>query len=57
MLKGVDPLLIVDNDETNVMGDPVRRKFRTTDRITDSSKHSTSVIFSAASDGTLLHRI
>lgn len=59
-LKNVEPHLIINYDETNLTDDPgrknviVRRGCRHPERIVDSSKQSTSVMFAAAADGTLL---
>lgn len=59
-LDGIDHGLIINYDETNITDDPgrkkvvVRRGSRHPERIVDSSKSSTSVMFSAAGDGTLL---
>ena len=59
-LEDVDPHLILNYDETNLTDDPgrknviVRRGIRHPKRLIDSSKSSTSVTFSAASDGCLL---
>lgn len=59
-LKDVDPIMVLNYDETNMTDDPgqkkvvVRRGTRHPERIIDSSKSSTSVMFSGTADGTLL---
>nr|XP_047139642.1 uncharacterized protein LOC124815252 [Hydra vulgaris] len=59
-LKDVDPSMIVNYDETNMTDDPgrkqviVRRGSRHPERIVDSSKSSTSVMFSGRASGMLL---
>lgn len=59
-LEGVEPGMIVNYDETNIADDPgrkkviVRRGTRHPERIVDSSKSSTSVMFSGSADGKLL---
>ena len=59
-LKDVEPAMIFKYDETNITDDPgqkkvvVRRGTRHLERIIDSSKSSTSVMFSGTADGTLL---
>lgn len=59
-LNGVKPEHIVNYDETNITDDPgrkkviVRRGSRHPERIIDSTKSSTSVMFSCVADGTLL---
>lgn len=58
--EGVLPHSVINYDETNITDDPgrkkvvVRRGCRHPERIIDSSKSSTSVMFAAAGDGTLL---
>ncbi|XP_072375486.1 uncharacterized protein [Diabrotica undecimpunctata] len=59
-LDGVDANLILNYDETNITDDPgkkkvvVRRGCRHPERIIDTSKSSTSVMFSGTADGTML---
>ncbi|KAJ8875769.1 hypothetical protein PR048_023668 [Dryococelus australis] len=59
-LNGVQPNAIINYDETKIMDDPgikkvvVRRGSRHSERISDTSKSSTSVMFNAAADGKLL---
>lgn len=59
-LQDVEPALIVNYDETNLCDDPkrqrvlVRRKCRHPERIMDSSKSSTSVMFTCAGNGHVL---
>lgn len=59
-LNGVKPEHIINYDETNITDDPgrkkviVRRGSRHPERVIDSTKSSTSVMFSCAADGTLL---
>lgn len=59
-LKDVDPSMIVNYDETNMTDDPgrkkvvVRRGSRHPERIIDSSKSSTSVMFAGSADGHIL---
>lgn len=59
-MADVPPHLIINYDETNITDDPgrkkvvVRRGCRHPERIIDHSKSSTSVMFAAAGDGTLL---
>lgn len=59
-LEGIDPGMIVNYDETNMTDDPgrkkviVRRGMRHPERIIDSSKASTSVMFAGSADGILL---
>ena len=58
-IKDVEPSMIINYDETNVTDDPgqkkvvVRRGTRHPERIIDSSKSSTSVMFAGSADGTL----
>lgn len=59
-LKDVPPQNIINYDETNLRDDPgkrkviVRRGCKYPERIMNSSKSSTSIMFSAAGDGTIL---
>lgn len=59
-LEGIDPGMIVNYDETNMTDDPgrkkviVRRGMRHPERIIDSSKASTSVMFAGSADRILL---
>lgn len=59
-LADVPPNLMINYDETNITDDPgrkkivVRRGCRHPERIIDHSKSSTSVMFTAVGDGTLL---
>lgn len=59
-LKDVPPQNILNYDETNLSDDPgrkkviVRRGCKYPERIMNSSKSSTSIMFSAAGDGTIL---
>lgn len=59
-LEGVEPDMLVNYDETNMTDNPGRKKVivrRGTchpERIVDSSKESTSVMFSGSADGKLL---
>lgn len=59
-MNGVLPNLAINYDVTNITDDPgckkvvVRRGCRHPERIVDSTKSSTSVMFAAAGDGTLL---
>lgn len=59
-LKNVPPENIVNYDETNLRDDPgkkkviVKRGCKYPERVMNSSKSSTSLMFSAAGDGTLL---
>lgn len=60
-LKDVPLSNIVNYDETNLSDDPgkrkviIRRGTKYPERIINSSKASTSVMFAAAADGTILH--
>ncbi|KAG5863111.1 hypothetical protein JTB14_014931 [Gonioctena quinquepunctata] len=58
-MEGVLPHSVINYDETNITDDPGRKKVvvrgcRHPERINDSSKSSTYVMFAAAGDGTLL---
>ncbi|XP_037045724.1 uncharacterized protein LOC119081087 [Bradysia coprophila] len=59
-LKDVPPQNILNYDETNLRDDPgkkkviVRRGCKYPERVMNSSKSSTSIMFSAAGDGTIL---
>ena len=59
-LEGVPPSNIVNYDETNLTDDPGRKKVivkrgcKYPDRVINSSKVSTSIMFAAAADGTIL---
>jgi hypothetical protein len=59
-MADVPPNFLINYDETNITDDPgrkkvvVRRGCRHPERIIDHSKSSTSVMFAAAGDGTLL---
>ncbi|XP_072397988.1 uncharacterized protein [Diabrotica undecimpunctata] len=59
-LKGVAPSIVINYDETNLTNDPgavkvvVRKGSKHAHRVMDTSKTSTSVMFSVAGDGTLL---
>lgn len=59
-LDGIEPRNILNYDETNMTDDPgrkkilVRRGSHHPERIIDTTKSSTSVMFSCSTDGTLL---